>query len=200
LLLALDFDFWRPKSSRTSCSKALYVTLAQTTSTNVESIAPVLHSALSLREEEMDAMTEKIVANQFDLQGQGIRVEFSTSSISGPAKLSFTKGRKTLSFTGDQITQQDTAIGALVTVTIALTPDRSSTTFSVLLPAIQLAKETTKQPFRTLGITTIHKTTIAGPTLAVQETYNTVALRGTAARVQFLAGNTAKRAMKRQAG
>ena len=56
-------------------------------------------------------MAEKIIPNQFDLQGQGIRVEFSTSSISGPAQLSFTKGRKTLSFTGDKITQQDTAIG-----------------------------------------------------------------------------------------
>ena len=145
-------------------------------------------------------MTEKIVPNHFDLQGQGIRVAFSTSSISGLAQLSITKGRKMLSFSGDQITQQDTAIGALITVTIALTPDRSSTTFSVLLPAIQLAKETTKQSFRTLGITTVHKTTIAGPAMGVQETYKTVPLRGTAARVQFLAGNTAKRAMKRQAG
>ena len=141
----------------------------------------------------------KIVPNQFDLHGQGVRVGFSTSSISGPAQLSFTKGRKTLSFTGDQITQQDTAIGTLVTVTIALTPDRSFTTFSVLLPAIQLAKETAKQAFRTFAVTTVHKTTIAGPAVGVRETYKTVPLRGTAVHVQFLAGNATKRASKRQA-
>ena len=42
-----------------------------------------------------------------------------------------------------------------------------------------------KQAFRTIGITTVAKTTIAGPPPGVQQTYKTVALRGSAQQVTF---------------
>ena len=136
-------------------------------------------------------MAQNITPNQYDLTGEGVRVGYSTSSISGNAQLSFTKGRNTRTFTGKEIGVVDTNIGALVTVTIAMTPDKSFTTFSVLLPAIQLAKETGKQAFRTVGIVTIHKTSLAGPVKGVQQTYKLIQLKGTAQRVVFLASNTA---------
>jgi hypothetical protein len=134
-------------------------------------------------------MAQKIIPNQYELQGQGVRIGYSTSSIGGKAQLSFKKSRKTLNFTGDEIGLLDTTIGALITVTIAATPDRSFTSFSFLLPTIQLPKESAKQPFRTIGITTIHKTTIAGPVKGVEHVYKSVQLRGTAMQVQFLARN-----------
>jgi hypothetical protein len=133
----------------------------------------------------------QIIPNQYQLQGQGVRIGYSTSSIAGKAQLSFKKGRKTLNFTGDQIGVLDTTIGALITVTIAAVPDRSSTSFSFLLPAIHLSKESAKQSFRTIGITTVQKTTIAGPVKGVQQVYRSVQLRGTAAKVQFLVQKTA---------
>jgi hypothetical protein len=136
-------------------------------------------------------MAQKITPNQYDLSGPGVRISYSTSSITGSPQLSFTKGRKTLTFTGAEIGVVDTNIGGLVTVTIAMTPDKSFTTFSVVLPAIQLARETSKQAFRTLGITTIHKTSLAGPVNGVQQTYKSVQLKGAAQRVAFLAGKTA---------
>ncbi len=139
-------------------------------------------------------MAEKIVPNQYELQGQGVRVGYSTSSIAGNAQLSFKKGRKTLDFTGDEINVLDTKSGALITVTIATTPDRSFTLLSFLLPAIQLSKESAKQSFRTIGITTIQKTTIAGPVSGVQQVYKSIQLSGTARHVQFLAQNTASAA------
>lgn len=132
-------------------------------------------------------MAQQIIPNQFDLQGTGVRIVFSTSSIAGKAQLSFTKGRKTLNFSGNEINRLDTKIGTLVTVTIATTPDRSTTTFSFLVPAINLSKSSAQQAFRTIGITTVHKTSIAGPPTGVQQVYTSVPLRGTARQVQFLA-------------
>jgi len=85
----------------------------------------------------------------------------------------------------------ETSIGTLVTVTIATTPDKNSTTFSVLLPAIQLAKETGKQAFRAVGIITVRKTSLAGPVAGVQQTYKAIELKGTAQRVVFLKQSTA---------
>jgi hypothetical protein len=136
-------------------------------------------------------MAQAIVPNQFALQAQGIRVNYSTSSITGTARLSFKKGRKTLNFAGRDIRAVDTLIGSLVTVTIANVPDKSVTTFSLLLPAINLAKASSKQSFRTIGITTTNKTSIAGPVKGVQQTYKSVELRGTAQQVQFIAKDKA---------
>jgi hypothetical protein len=136
-------------------------------------------------------MAQKITPNQYDLTGQGVRIVYSTSSIAGSPELTFTKSRKTLTFTGTEIGVLETNIGTLVTVTIAATPDKSSTTFSMLLPAIDLAKETSKQAFRTIGIITIHKTSIAGPVKGVQQTHKSTQLKGTAQRVVFLAKKTA---------
>ena len=131
------------------------------------------------------AVATQITPNQFDLQGTGINISFSTSGITGKPQLSFTKGRQTLSFTGNQIGQLKTPIGALITVTIANIPDLSSTTFSFLIPDIVLGAAASKQAFRTVGITTTHKTSIAGPVKGVQETYKTTDLRGSARRVVF---------------
>ena len=129
--------------------------------------------------------------NQFDLQGPGVTITYSTSSFAGKPQLSLKKGRQTLTFSGDEIGVLDTVIGALITVTIAMTVDRGSTSFSFLLPAIQLRATSTKQAFSTIAITTVHKTTIAGPVKGQQQTYKTISLRGTAQQVAFLAQSTA---------
>jgi hypothetical protein len=78
-----------------------------------------------------------------------------------------------------------TPIGTLITVTIAVIPDLSTTTFSFLLPDIVLPTATSKQTFRTVGITTVHKTSLIGPVKGVQETYKVTGLRGTARHVIF---------------
>jgi hypothetical protein len=76
-------------------------------------------------------------------------------------------------------------------VTIAKTVDRGFTTFSFLLPTIELSTASAKQLFRTIGITTVHKTTIAGPVKGPQQAYKVVLLRGTAQQVAFLKQKTA---------
>ena len=136
-------------------------------------------------------MAQKIMPNQYDLLGQGVSISYSTSSFAGKPTLNFRKGRQTLNFTGDQIRTLDTIIGTLITVTIAMTPDRGSTSFTFLLPAIELATAPAKQSFHTIGITTVHKTTIGGPVKGAQQVYKTVPLRGTARQVQSLTERSA---------
>jgi hypothetical protein len=122
--------------------------------------------------------------NLFELSGKGLTVSYSTTSIDGKPRFTFKKGRQTLNFAGDEITSLGIGIGTLVSVVIAAVPDRSSTSFSVVLPAIQVTGSK-KQSFRTIGITTVTKTTIAGPPPGVQQTYKIVPLRGSARKVDF---------------
>lgn len=124
--------------------------------------------------------------NQYDLQGTGITIGYSTSSIAGRPQFTLKKGRQTHSFSGDQIDTLDTRIGTLLTVTLAQVPDKETTTFSLLLPAISLATSSSKQAFSTIGVTTVHKTSITGSVKGPRQTYKTVALRGSAQQVAFL--------------
>jgi hypothetical protein len=135
-------------------------------------------------------VAQKTEPNLYDLKGVGVTVSYSTSSISGEPRLSFKKGRLELNFAGDEITTVETSIGTVVTVTIGTTVDRGFTTFSMLLPSISLADSAVKQAVRTLGITTEHTTSIAGPVKGAQQTYKALRLRGSAKLAQFLS-NTA---------
>jgi len=129
-------------------------------------------------------MAKQLAPNLFELRGEGVTATYSTTSIDGQPRFTYKKGRQTLSFAGSDIETANVGIGTLVSVVVALIPDKSSTTFSILLPSIQLP-ETKRQAFRTIGITTVTVTTIAGPPVGVQQTYKTVALRGSARQVDF---------------
>ena len=132
----------------------------------------------------MAKTTPSLTPNSFQLTGDDIQVNYSTTSIDGKPRFTFKKGNKTLDFAGNQISSSTVNIGTLVSVVIAAVADKSTTTFSILLPAIRLP-ESRRQAFRTFGITTVTKTSIVGPPVGVQQTYTTVALRGSARLVAF---------------
>jgi hypothetical protein len=132
----------------------------------------------------MAKRTSTLIPNSFQLRDDDIQVNYSTTSIDGKPRFTFKKGRTTLSFSGNQISSIAIDIGTLVSVVIANIPDKGITTFSILLPAIRLP-ESKRSAFRTFGITTIAKTTIAGPPIGAKQTYKTVALRGSAQLVTF---------------
>jgi len=129
-------------------------------------------------------MAPKNAPNLFQLSNEGLAVTYSTTSLDGKPRFTFKKGRQTLDFAGDQIASVESGIGTLVSVVIANVPDKAVTTFSVLIPDIRLPASN-RQAFRTIGITTVAKTTISGPPVGVQQTYKTVALRGSARQVTF---------------
>jgi hypothetical protein len=92
---------------------------------------------------------------------------------------------RTLTFTGDQVRLVDVPdIGTVVSVTLLLTPDSGSTTFSVLLPQVNLpAQLGASERVRTKAITTVHKFSIA-PQLDIgqREFYTSARLKGSASR------------------
>jgi hypothetical protein len=129
-------------------------------------------------------MAKKTVPNLYDLGGESMTISYSTTAIDGKPRFTFKKGRRALSFSGREINSVKTEIGTLVTVVIATTVDKESTSFSIMIPAI-LLPDSGKQALRTVGITTVTTTTIAGPVKGVQQTYTTASLRGSARNVEF---------------
>jgi len=93
--------------------------------------------------------------------------------------------RSGLHFTGDQIRTTTTEIGTLVTVTIRLTVDAGSTSFTLLVPHVNL-DQGRHAPIVTEGITTLHRFSIFPPANHGQtELYTVIPLTGTAQAVVF---------------
>jgi hypothetical protein len=121
--------------------------------------------------------------NQYDLSGKHLHVTYSTTGTDGKPHFSYQDLQQTLSFTGDEIRSVETEIGTLVSVTIRMTVDTGGTTFSVLLPHVNIPGEQSV-PIQTFGITTLHKFSIV-PVSGQRDFYTTTRLNGTASRVFF---------------
>src|SRR5437016_3707214 len=83
-----------------------------------------------------------IQPNRFVLQSHDgkTKVDYETSSFTGLPILNLTQGPGPIRhFSGSQIRTLNTEIGTLVSVTTHMTIDTGSTSFSVLIPAINLA-------------------------------------------------------------
>jgi hypothetical protein len=128
-----------------------------------------------------------IQPNHYNLSDRRLKISYSTSGIQGQPSLSYQDGHQTLNFHGDQVRTVDTEIGTLVSVTIHVTVDVGSTTFTVLIPSINLAKAGAQERFETAGIKTAHKTPLVQPPTGPRETYEVHQLKGTAQVVEFLA-------------
>lgn len=123
--------------------------------------------------------------NLYVLSGGGIHVTYSTSGIAGQPHFTYQDALQVKSFTGNQITTLQTSIGKLVTVTIHLTVDSGSTTFSVLLPNVNLPDGLFGSAnISAEGITTVHRFSIFH-ILGQTEFYTVVPMQGTASHVLF---------------
>jgi hypothetical protein len=122
---------------------------------------------------------------QYMLHGHGVRVTFSTTSIDGTPRFDYHDSHRTRSFVGDEIRAEQTEIGTLVSVTIDLTVDSGSTTFSLLVPTVNLGNAVST-PISTIGITTHHKfSLIPSLNLGQTEMYTVTQLTGTAEALDF---------------
>lgn len=126
-----------------------------------------------------------VTPNLYKLQGNQLSVSYASSGIDGKPHLSYHDTHHSLQFSGDQIRIVATEIGTLVTVTIQLTVDSGSTTFSLLVPTVNLDK-THQAHIVTEGITTLHRFSVI-PALNQGQTefYTVTKLTGTAQLVAF---------------
>lgn len=123
--------------------------------------------------------------NLYQLQGHHLHVLYAASGIDGQPHFDYQDAHQTLHFKGDEIRTIELEIGTLVTVTLRLTVDAGSTSFSILLPQVNL--NTTQQAhITTEGITTVHRLSLVPQFNQGQtELYTVTRLTGTAQLVAF---------------
>jgi hypothetical protein len=125
-------------------------------------------------------------ANLFDITGP-IVIHYSKSSFAGPPQLSYKDAELDLTFSGADITQADSPMGELVTVTLENVADAFVRTFTLIVPKIRLSMGE-QVPFDTLGIETIDRSgafTLPPGPAGVLQTYRSHQLQGTAQVVRF---------------
>jgi hypothetical protein len=122
--------------------------------------------------------------NLYELAGDGIQVTYSTTSLDGKPLFNYHDGSLSKNFSGDQIQTVDTEAGTVVSVVILLTVDSGSTTFSVLIPRVNL-RFSDSAAITTYGITALHKFSIIGLPNGQQDFYTAHQMQGTAAFVVF---------------
>jgi hypothetical protein len=121
--------------------------------------------------------------NLYELSGSGIHVTYSTTSISGQPLFTYHDAVQFKSVSGDQIKTAQTDIGTLVTIVLHLTIDSGSTTFSLLLPHVNLPVSNSAN-ITAEGITTLQRFSIPPP-VGQTQLYTVRALQGTASFVMF---------------
>ena len=137
--------------------------------------------------------TDFVAPNLWSLSGGGIHVRFWTFTLGPirqgdePPHLTYHDSHLTLSFHGNEIRSLDVPdLGTVVSVTIVLSVDTGSTTFTVLLPRVNIPAQGPFSPIpvSTEGITTLHAGPFGPPFGQAQEEFYTVTpLTGTATYV-----------------
>jgi hypothetical protein len=136
----------------------------------------------------MTGSAATVQPNMYQLSGDGIHVAFSRSSLDGQPLFSYQDHAIAKSFRGSDIEIESCALGEIVSVTIVRTVDVGSTSFSLLIPFVNLIGHAAGATIHTLGITALHRTSLAPPLDQGQRTtYPSVArLTGTAKQVESL--------------
>jgi hypothetical protein len=124
--------------------------------------------------------------NLYLLHGAGIQVTYSTGGFGSRLNLTYQDANGSQSFSDNQINVTQTPIGSLVTVAIRRSVDAGSTSFSVLIPTVNLTGPGQAAPVSTEGMTTIHRFSVI-PTFDQGQTelYQVTPLTGTANQVVF---------------
>ena len=120
--------------------------------------------------------------NLYQFAGGGIHVSYRTEGFRAPFFI-YQDAHRMLTFSGDQVRQVEVPdLGTVVSVTLLLTVDSGSTTFSVLLPQVNLPNHLgASEPVHTEGVTTVHRFSIPPQfNLGQRELYTFVGLSGTA--------------------
>jgi hypothetical protein len=138
------------------------------------------------RSTEQTRAAQFVSANMFNLAGGGLHVSYSTSGIDGKPHLTYQDGFRSLNFAGNEIRLVECDLGTVVSVSIVRTVDAGSTSFSVLIPRVNLPAPFTSLSVSTEGVTTHHAFSIIPPfNHGQRDFYDVAPLHGTASNVAF---------------
>ncbi len=128
------------------------------------------------------------VPNQYHVNGEGISVSYYPDGFGPPVVdrgsllLVYQDAHRSQSYFSDEVrTVKVDDLGMVVSVTLVESVDIGSTTFSLLVPDVQLPEQQTSVFIHTEGITTVHRVFVALIGHPQSETYTVSALDGTAA-------------------
>ena len=128
------------------------------------------------------------VPNQYHVNGGGISVSYYPDGFGPPVEdrgsllLVYQDAHRSQSYFSDEVrTVKVDDLGMVVSVTLVESVDIGGTTFSLLVPDVQLPEQQTSVFIHTEGITTVHRVFVALIGHPQSETYTVTALDGTAA-------------------
>ena len=131
-----------------------------------------------------------VAPNTYQLSGDGISIGYSPDAgpvtQHGSGRFTYQDAYRALTFSGDQIRRVDVPdLGTVVSVTLSMTVDTGSTTFSVLLPPVNLPNQPgAPAPIYTVGITTAHNLSpVPALNQGQRDRYTVTPLGGTASNV-----------------
>jgi hypothetical protein len=147
-------------------------------------MSPTTQSAATAISDAASSSTPRFASpDVYDLSGHGVTITYLPTAAGGLAQLTYQDHQRTEHFSGNQIRKvQVPDLGTVVSVTIVPTVDTGSTTFSVLIPNINLPDQRgASAPVVTEGISTVHKFSILpAANQGQRETYTVIPLHGTA--------------------
>jgi hypothetical protein len=125
-------------------------------------------------------MQQTVTPNLYHLSGQHLHVTYSTTSFAGGPILTYQDGHQGKSFKADEIRALECDLGTLVSITIRMTVDTGSTSFSVFIPRMRIVQGTSAA-VHTEGVTTLHHFSVVPQLSHGQlDTYTVIAMHGTA--------------------
>lgn len=129
--------------------------------------------------------TNFVAPNLFHLSGGGLQLTYATSGLDGKPHLHYQDSHHNLNYSGDQIRVVASDLGTLVSVTLQLTVDAGSTSFTALIPRVNLLNQNSAQ-IHTDGITATHRfSLVPALNLGQLDLYTVTRLQGTAQHVLF---------------
>lgn len=124
-------------------------------------------------------------ANVFNLHHANIHIAYATGALGSKVGLTYQDATQTLQFDEQQLRRVQTDLGEEVSVTLHLTPDAGSTTFTLVVPRVALDVNQHVH-ISSIGITALHRFSIAPQLLHGQlDTYSVATLHGTASAIPF---------------
>jgi hypothetical protein len=146
------------------------------------------HSASSAASQPAATQAQKPTStpNQFHLTGGGLTISYfpqgaGPASPQGRTTLTYQDAHQSKSFPSSEVRTVPVAdLGTIVSVTLINTVDTGYTSFSLLVPQVNLPPGGSAA-VKTEGITTVHRAFVALIGHAQAETYTVKALSGTAA-------------------
>ena len=119
--------------------------------------------------------------NLYNLQGSQLSIGYATGVAEGLGPFFYQDPHQTLTFQESELRIVATEFGTLVTVTIRQLLRLGSTTFTLLVPDVNLEGEFPHPvPITTIGITTLHRPGLPPFNRGEREVYTVAQLTGTA--------------------